>query len=322
VLPRLLSATTLLVGLALVPKSAFAGDAAAAEVLFNEARTLVAKGDYEHACPKLEESQRLDAGMGTLFNLGDCYEHVGKTASAWGAFRDVAAQASVAGQQARANDARARASALEPRLVTLSIDASPAASSLQTLVVKRDDVAIGRPQWGSAIPIDPGKHVIVATADGKRTWQGEVTISETVRATNVVIPALEDQAPAPEKTPVERPSAQRASSGSTQRTVGLVVGGLGVVGLGLGTFFGLKSMSRHDDDQPHCDSSSNCDPQGVALRNEARDAGNISTVAFIAGGALLAGGAVLFLTAPRGSSSGATAAVGFGPGAVTLRGAF
>lgn len=314
---RLLATLAVASSLVAVSRPARANDSAAAEALFNEARALVQRGDYEHACPKLEESQRLDAGMGTLFNLGDCYEHVGKTASAWAAFREVAASASAAGQQAREADARARAAALEPKLVTLVIDVSPTTTSLSNLTVKRDEVLVGRVQWGSAIPIDPGKHIVVASADGKQPWQTEVTVLDTVKTTKVLVPALENAAPTA-KVPAD--ATVSSSTGGTQRTVGLVVGGAGIVGLGLGAIFGLRSISRHDDDQAHCDANSLCDATGVAIRNEARDAGNISTAAFIAGGVLFAGGMVLFLTAPRASST--RTALGFGPGSVQLKGAF
>ena len=66
-------------------------DRAAAESLFSDARRLMQAGDYEQACPKLEASRRLEPGLGTTLNLGDCYEKLGRTASAWGEFRGAAA---------------------------------------------------------------------------------------------------------------------------------------------------------------------------------------------------------------------------------------
>src|SRR6516165_8666630 len=75
-----------------------AGDEAEARVLFFEARKLVAAGQYSSACPKFEESYRLDPGIGTNFNLADCYEHTGRIASAWARFLDVAASTRAAGQ--------------------------------------------------------------------------------------------------------------------------------------------------------------------------------------------------------------------------------
>src|SRR6476620_2846381 len=70
------------------------GDArAAAQALFDSARTLMAQGNFNDACPKLEESQRLDPGVGTQFNLAVCYEAIGRNASAWSLFLEVAASA-------------------------------------------------------------------------------------------------------------------------------------------------------------------------------------------------------------------------------------
>ena len=76
-------------------------DSAAARALFDEGRRLASQGKYDAACPKFEESQKLDPGMGTLFNLADCVEHLGRTATAWVWFREVGDAANRAGQADR-----------------------------------------------------------------------------------------------------------------------------------------------------------------------------------------------------------------------------
>src|SRR5512145_2755140 len=73
-------------------------DRVTARSLFDEARALVAAGKVADACPKFEESQRLDPGPGTLFNLADCYERSGRTATAWLTFLDVATAMRAGGQ--------------------------------------------------------------------------------------------------------------------------------------------------------------------------------------------------------------------------------
>src|SRR3954470_7719713 len=87
---------------------------AAAAALFEDGRRLMGENKYAEACPKLEESQRVDPGMGTLYNLSVCFEAIGRTASAWVGFREVAQMASAAGQSDREKAARGKASALEP----------------------------------------------------------------------------------------------------------------------------------------------------------------------------------------------------------------
>ena len=113
-----LDCSALLVAIAActVCRPATASDPATATMLFNEARRLVAAGRYPDACPKFEESQRLDPGIGTQFNLADCYEHTQRIASAWALFLDVASAAGGTGQLARENVARRRAAAPAGRL--------------------------------------------------------------------------------------------------------------------------------------------------------------------------------------------------------------
>src|SRR5262245_25337463 len=96
-------------------------DQAAAEALFDEARRLVSEGKQAEAWPKFAESHRLDPGVGILLYLGDCYEAIGKTASAWAAFREAEAGARAARHAEREAAARERAAALEARLASLGV---------------------------------------------------------------------------------------------------------------------------------------------------------------------------------------------------------
>ena len=67
-----------------------ADDATTADKLFEEANALAAVGRYAEACPKLAESQRIEPAVGTQFNLADCHEHLGQTATAFALFSEVA----------------------------------------------------------------------------------------------------------------------------------------------------------------------------------------------------------------------------------------
>ena len=285
---------------------AFAGDTAAAQTLFSDARKLMAAGNYTDACPKLDESEKLDPGMGTLYNLGDCYEHVGKTASAWAAFDEVANEARAAGQLTREQDARARANALSPGLAHLTIDAS-AVRALPGLKITRDGVDIGAPEWGNPIPVDPGEHTVTVTAQGKKAWSATVNVTRHDAAFTNVPPLADAPASSTAPAPVVRfyapPSGTESrSDGSVQRTVGVTFAGLGVLALGSGLVLGLMSRSEESTaNKDGCsEGSSVCANQhAVDERSTAIVEGNVSSVLAISGGVVALTGIVIWATAPR-----------------------
>src|SRR3984885_13234555 len=89
---------------------------ALAETLFFTARGLMEAGRYTEACNKLTESYRLDAAAGTLLNLAVCNQKIGKTASAWGEYRDALAEARRMNRPDREKVATEGIAALEPEV--------------------------------------------------------------------------------------------------------------------------------------------------------------------------------------------------------------
>ena len=302
------------------PKDAAApkSDAAAAQALFYEARQLMKDNKFGLACPKLEESLRLDYGIGTEFNLADCNEKVGKVATAWSGYLSVAAAAHSSKQLDREKVARERAKALEPRLPKLTVEV-PAGTAPPSLEVKRDGVIVGQAAWNTAVPTDPGPHRVVASAPGKLSWEGTVTTIEGKPA-KITVPKLQDApvavAPVPAPvavTPAPRPAQEATSTttltsfpepvvegrGQGQRTAGWIVAGLGIASLGVGAGFGINSLAQRSQANDHCDSRNLCDAQGLKDRRSAITSGNVSTITSIAGAGALIGGLVLVLTAPH-----------------------
>src|SRR5262245_45036936 len=86
---------------------------ASAQAVFEDAKKLMAKGDYAAACPKFADSQQLDPAPGTQFNLANCYEKNGQTASAWATFKSAAASYKAHNRPDWETKARDRATALE-----------------------------------------------------------------------------------------------------------------------------------------------------------------------------------------------------------------
>lgn len=290
-----------------------ASDKATAQTLFDDALKLLANKRFKEACAKLEESDRLDPAMGTKYRLAECYEKVGRTASAWALFREVADEARAATLHDREKKARERAAQLETKLAKLSIVVDATTAGLK---VRRNGDDIGEGQWSTPVPIDPGTHTIEASAPGKAPWSTTVEVNASENAV-VHVPALKEAT-------VEKPASEKAvrvvPDESLQKPIALGLVGVSVVSLGVSTALVLSARSLVADARPHCGDDA-CDPRGLELRDSARNRGNLATVFFGAG--LLAGaaGAILYLTSPS-SNEPTTPRVAIGAGFMSLEGRF
>lgn len=212
-----------------------------------------------------------------------------------------------------------------PTIVFSAKDASGA--DLAGVRVTMDGEVLSERLVGTAISIDPGEHTFMFEAAGQSPVSKKLVIQEGQKERRELItfaapPALP---PSPASTgpqgpaPTGRAQAAETSSGmGTQKVLALVAGGLGVVGLAVGTAFGLVAMSKRNDAQSACPDQ--CATQdGVNKWSDAGTAGNVSTIGFVAGGVALAGAAVLWLTAPTPGNA-SNAQVGLGPLGFQLRG--
>jgi hypothetical protein len=312
---------------------AFAGDAAAAQALFDDASRLMAQNRLAEACAKFDESQRQDPGIGTLYHFADCEDRLGKTATAWAAFREVASEARALGQTARVIAAQGRVATIEPRLARLKIDPG-ADRGTPGLQVLRDGQPIGPSEWGMAIPVDPGAHIVEARAPGKGGWAGTANATDG-SSTLITVPLLASIGVSAAEVPAGSVSSMTQTTsgelpvsrrGGGQRAAGIVVGAAGLVGLGIGGYFGARSIMDHHDSDAHCTGNA-CDATGVAQRNDAQQTGMASTIALSAGGAALLVGIITYATAPSGhrdplpsGQTGSRPTVAIGPGSVMLQG--
>jgi hypothetical protein len=306
-----------------VPAKAQSSNRVAAEALFREARKLLAEEKYPEACKKLAASQELDPAVGTLLNLGHCYEKTGQKASAWETYREAVAAAKQSGQTEREKAARRAADALEPTLPQLSI-VVPEDVRVTGLNVARDGVSVVPELWGTTVPVDPGQHTVTAAAPGMKNWSVNVVTEERATKT-VTVPALERVETSPAKADVApvaepRPSATSslAAAGdegtvvpeqrpywNTQRTLAVIFGAVGIGGGALAIVEALDFSDKRKASDAACN---NCTvktdfDKATELRNEARTASTIGIVSGAVGGASLITGVVLWFTAGNGSTS-------------------
>lgn len=291
-----------------------------ADAAFNQGRTLFEQGKIPEACAKFQSSLDLEFQRTTLQALAVCREKEGKWASAWQGFLELARKSSQAGDEDKARLARKKAADLEPKLlyVVLSMDAPPSG-----LEIKLDNSKLDASLLGTRLPVDPGEHVLSATATGKKPWNQKITSSATQTEQAVKIPALDDAPAAPSTSIPPPPAGHTGSFWTTQRTVGAIVGGAGILALGGAAVFQIVALSEASErdkldtkvEGEPAFGSAGCaigQPNGSSCPNrvsqETRDsaAKTNQTVAIVlasAGGAMVVTGIVLIATGGHKSAS-------------------
>lgn len=291
-------------------------DPAAARELLKQGYNLKKEGKYADALARLVESLRLDSQLKTLVNIADCEEMLGQLTQAqkhWILARD---QASLQGDQTLHAEAEKRLSALEARMPRLTINvAGPKPEGLE---VRRNNVLLGAVALGTPLPADPGQHSVVVSAPGHQDARFEVSLAEKDSKTIEVRPgpplSASSEAPAtaaapagPSSSPLVQSegSAGPADAGNRfwngQRIAAVGAAGLGVVGFAVAGWSWSQAGAKHDDALALCETS--CGRDAQSKQEEAVSSAKLSTAMLIAGGVLVAGGAVLWLTAPSPKSS-------------------
>jgi hypothetical protein len=296
--------TVAAVALLIVPVTAqaqiSAADKAAADALFKEGKELLDAGRAAEACGKLAESQRIDARLGTLLNLATCHETVGKTASAWAAYNEAAAQAAATRQGEREKFARGKLAELEAKLSKLTL---VVAEPPPGLVVNLDGSELRAAALGTAIPVDPGPHVIEARAPGHVPWSAKVDAAPGPAERRVDVPKLTSDAPPPPAAPPPASAPVPSPAPSKVRSAaGLGAFAAGSAVLGAGVFFGLRTFALRDDAERDC-VGDRCTQAGLDRYDDARTSATISTIAIPVGVLLMAAGAYFVLFQPSADRS-------------------
>ena len=185
----------------------------------------------------------------------------------------------------------------------------PPATAPPGLEITIDGEKIPEAAWGTALPVDPGEHEVAARAPRHAPWSTKTTVTGKAERSSVSVPVLVVEettegpaapgAPRPGAPATEQPGGVVAKKATLARTLALVSGGLGVVGLGVGTALGLDASSKKSGYQGEQVGGRCVTEACVTTSQQAVSAANASTIAFVAGGVLVAAGAVLWVTAPR-----------------------
>lgn len=265
---------------------------ARAQYLFDEGIRLFNMGRFQDACPRFEASLALVAGIGTRGKLAECYEKIGRTASAWRLYLEVARLARTTGDELRRRVASERARVLKERLARITIMPGPSAT-VPGFEVRSNSRVVDPRTFGGEEIVDPGTYIIVASAPEHHSWSSTVRIDEGEKAVievQALVPLSATARPEPRPTPPRLIAAY-----------GLISGGMAMA-LGGGAFFGLRAKSRYEEakDMGHCSGQPlQCDDIGRDLVDSANRNANIANVIVGTGLAAAATGAILWMTVER-----------------------
>ena len=312
---------------------AIASDPEGAEKLYRTGREAVARGDWSTACQKFRASYALAESDSTIVYISDCDAREGKVADAAANLRELIERLSRSdAKDPLIPEAKKRLALVEKRVPKLLVRLAPGAP--KGTRVTRDGVELKAGALGEALPVNIGEHAIVVSAPGRKEKAWTVQAGEGKAETIEVDVGDVAEGPA-EQVRAGAPSTESGARydrppSTSRRTIGYVVGGVGVVGLGVAVFTGLSLRSKKDVmDAAHCDSTTKIcsgagmnDGAGAAEATKAASSGQ-SLQPFFYGGlvlgalGLVAGGYLLV------SGDGeTTTAVRVTPNRVSLEGSF
>lgn len=155
---------------------------------------------------------------------------------------------------------------------------------------------------GSAQKLDPGPHQFTFKSASHVDITRTIVLREGEKDRHERLIFKGDEGPAP---------ATDLRHDPVRRGIGIGTAVVGLIGIGVGAFLGARASSLWSSSQTECKSPTDCPAHDQAVTDHDAAVGMAtgSTIAFIAGGALLVAGGVLFFTAPyvspaKGGSAG------------------
>jgi len=300
-----------------------ATETAAARTLAVDGLKLAQSGKCDEAIPKLDRAEKLHHSVIVLSRLGECKVSEGKLVEGTEMLRKVLREPLPANPTPALSKAYERAQTVldsaKPRIAALTI--SIGGAQVPDLRLTVDGQTVAGTLVDSELPADPGEHLVEASAPGYLKAVARITLSAADHKTVTLKVDKDPNAPVvvphPAGAAADAPAAQPASGGAPLAATSnsppppvheapshagaYVAWGIGVVGVGVGTAFGLVAMSDKHNLNGQCNANV-CPSTSRDSLDSAKRAGNISTIAFGVGGAGLVLGTVLYFAIGNGSA--------------------
>lgn len=277
--------------------SAAAKDEQPSEIDKDAARTLVQQGDermavkdYKGALKAYEGADDIMGVPTTALLVAKTYVAMRKLVEARDAFRRAADFPNKPGEPPAFGRARDEGKGkakeigkLIPRL-TIEVEGTESGTEITVSIDAEEEEA-----WARAVPVNPGHHVVEATASGYRSTREEIVLEEGEKRTMVLhLAAAEGADPEPD---FGEPDGDEATDLWPVVYVGF---GVAAVGVAVGSITGAISLDKAAEAKEFCEGNA-CSPEAEEPLNESITLAHVSTASFVVGGLGAAAGATALI---------------------------
>jgi len=282
---------------------------------FRQAIAAEAAGNWGGALTLLREVAAVKMTPQVRYNIGLCEENLGQLVAALGDYELAAADA----QAANADDViRVVSGRLEPLRARIPKVVVERTESARLATISIDGAQLGNAMIGKELPVDPGSHVVEATARGYQAFQYPFDIGEkekkTVEVALVAMPSTTDAGPVAATSGAAPASDRGVESDRAPNYLPYVVGGAGVASLAAsGFFYMLRSGTMSDLDAACGANRDDCPADTEDTFDKGKTYTTVANVTLGLGIVGVGAGVVLYLTDTGSSKEPTTAAVGVSP---------
>jgi hypothetical protein len=311
----LLTFAASLPGLARAEQQPSAADRTTARRLGNEGVIALKNGDYDTAADRFERANDLVSAPSFLVLLARARAGQGRLVEAYEIYRTIIREGVQpdkpdAFKRALA-DAKQEVKALEPRLAWVAVNVVGVRP--EQVEVTLNGSVIPSAALGAQRPADPGVLRVEAKAEGYRSAEAVVNLTEGQHLPPIELRMVELPKPQPVVAVKPEQPVMTADGGEpawvSQDTLGFVALGLGGAGLVVGTVTGIIAINRRAelDDIPcieevgdicYADTDPAIVNRAVAADDDLKTFSTAANISFIAGGALAITGLILLATSP------------------------
>lgn len=286
-------------------------DVSAARALGQEGVKLADAGNCDEAIDRLSRAEKIFHAPTTLARLGECQVKVGKIVAGTENLNRVVRETIGPSAPQAFRDAQDRAKVVlaeaKPRIAKLKVAVAAPADAKLVVTIDGENLPIANLNMNR--PVDPGEHVVEATAPGFLPAKGKVTLPDGGVDSLALTLEIDPNAP---KTPVVAPVAGGQGSGPVDapskrdRTPAYVSLGIGGAGLVVGTVFGIVAMGKKSDLEDACPNKVCPSAAQQDTIDSGKTMGTVSTVGLVIGAVGIGAGVILLLSGGSSSSKAST----------------